>query len=158
MGNSPGVLLLDEDEMIWVICGGGDDIDYTPLNDGKLVKLDPAKSADETSESVVLDVELATNLTAKAATNGAKDKIFYWIGNSVYSFDVSSDTAPSSAILTEANATSFYGIGVDPEDDLLYLADSKNFAGNGTVYRYTASGQLVDSKPAGRGPNGFVFK
>ena len=158
VGNSPGMLLLDEDEMIWVICGGGYDIDYTPLNDGKLVKLDPAESTDETSESVVLNVELATNLMAKAATNGAKDKIFYCVDNSVYSFDVSSNTAPSSAILTEANANSFYGIGVNPEDDLLYLADNKNFAGNGTVYRYTTTGQPVDNKPAGRGPNGFVFK
>jgi len=158
VGNSPGALLLDENEMIWVICGGGYDLDYNPLNDGKLVKLDPAESIDETSESVVLDVELATNLTAKAASNGAKDRIFYWIGKSVYSFDISSDSAPSSAILTEANATSFYGIGVNPEDDVLYLGDSKNFAGNGTVYRYTTTGQFVDSKPAERNPNGFVFK
>jgi hypothetical protein len=61
-------------------------------------------------------------------------------------------------LITDGSAVNFYGIGIDPETDLIYLGDSKNFVGNGAVYRYTTSGQFVDSKAAGRGPNGFVFK
>jgi YVTN family beta-propeller protein len=158
VGSGPGTLLLDSDEMIWVICGGGYDIEFNPLNDGKMVRLDPEKSEDESAVSVVLAIELGANLTPKAAINKAMDMIFYYKGNSVYNLSTSSHAAPASALLTETNATGFYGIGIDPRNDLLYLADTKNFAGNGTVYRYTLSGEPVDNKVAGRGPNGFVFK
>jgi len=158
VGNSPGTLLLDSQEMVWVMCGGGYDLEFNPLNDGKLVRLDPEKSQDELAVSVVLSIDLGTNLTPKAAINKAMDRIFYYNGNSVYNLSTSSHAAPASPLFTEANATGFYGIGVDPQNDLLYLADAKNFAGNGTVYRYTLSGEPVDNKVAGRGPNGFVFK
>jgi YVTN family beta-propeller protein len=158
VGNAPGTLLLDSDDMIWVVCGGGYDLEFNPLNDGKLVRIDPSKSEDESANSIVTTIELGLNLTAKGALNKTKDKIFFYHGNSVYAVGTSETEAPTEALLTEANAVSFYGIGIDPENDLIYLGDSKNFAGNGTVYRYTTSGQAVDNKPAGRGPNGFVFK
>ncbi|HMG88665.1 MAG TPA: DUF5074 domain-containing protein [Chryseolinea sp.] len=158
VGSSPGTLLLDSDDMIWVICGGGYDVEYNPLNDGKLVRLNPEKSEDESAVSVVKAIELGTNVTAKAATNKAMDSLFYYSGNSVYSINTSANDASSSPLLTEGDATGFYGIGLDPQDGLLYLADTKNFAGNGVVYRYTTSGKPVDNKVAGRGPNGFVFK
>ena len=158
VGSGPGSLLIDSDDMIWVICAGGYDSEYNPLNNGKLVRLDPEKSEDESAVSVVKEIELGTNLTAKAAMNKAMDSLFYYSGNSVYAVSTSANEAPASPLFTEANATGFYGIGVDPQDDLLYLADTKNFAGNGVVYRYTSSGVPVDNKVTGRGPNGFVFK
>jgi len=158
VGSSPGALLLDTDEKIWVICGGGYDFDYNPLNDGKLVRLDPEKSKDVSAVSVVRSIDLGTNVTAKAVTNKEKDKVFYYNGNSAYVMNITATAAPSSALLTEANSGSFYGIGVDPENELLYLCDAKNFAGNGVVYRYKLSGEPVDNKVVGRGPNGFAFK
>jgi len=158
VGSGPGTLLLDSDEMVWVICSGGYDVEFNPLNDGKLVRLDPEKSEDESALSVVREIELGTNLTAKAVVNSAMDSLFYFNGNSVYAMNTSANEAPASPLFTEANSTGFYGIGMDPEDNLLYLADTKNFAGNGVVYRYTSSGVPVDNKATGRGPNGFVFK
>ena len=158
VGNGPGSLLIDNDDMIWVICAGGYDLDYNPLNDGKLVRLDPEKSEDESAVSVVKEIELGTNLTAKAAINKAMDSLFYYSGNSVYAVNTSASEAPTSPLLTEDDATGFYGIGLDPQDGILYLADTKNFAGNGVVYRYTSSGVPVDNKVTGRGPNGFAFK
>jgi YVTN family beta-propeller protein len=158
VGSGPGTLLLDKEEMIWVICGGGYDTEFNPLNDGKLVRLDPEKSEDELAVSVVKAIELGTNLTAKAAINKAMDSLFYYSGNSVYALNTSANDASSSPLFTEADATVFYGIGFDPQNGMLYLSDTKNFAGNGVVYRYTSSGTPVDNKVAGRGPNGFVFR
>jgi YVTN family beta-propeller protein len=158
VGNSPGTLLLDNDNKVWVICGGGYDSEFNPLNDGKLVRIDPLKSEDASAESVIRDIELGINLTAKAAINKAKDKLFYYSGKSVFAVSISATDAPSSPLVTETTATALYGIGIDPTNDYLYLADSKNFVGNGVVYRYDPSGQAVDTKVVGRGPNGFVFK
>ena len=153
VGNSPGAFLVDSQNMLWVVCAGAYQAD-----DGTLVQLDPAKSTDETANSIVKTVELNVNVSSKAAINKAKDKIFYYKGNSVYALNTSDTEAPASALFTETQASSFYGIGIDPESDVLYMADSKSFAGNGTVYRYNLSGTAIDNFTAGVGPNSFVFK
>ena len=158
VGSSPGSFVVDKDDMIWVICGGGYDLDYNPLNDGKLVRLDPGESNDEASNSVTGEIELGMNVASKAAINQTRDSIFYYNGKSVYAFGTSASAASSTPLITEASATSFYGIGLDPESGVLYLGDSKGFVGNGTVYRYTSSGTVVDNVTVGIGPGGFVFK
>jgi len=158
VGSAPGAFVVDDQNMLWVICGGGYDEEYNPLNDGKLVQIDPAESGDASSNSVLKTIELGINLTPKAAIDKAKNKIFYYNGKSIYAVSTSATEAPSSPLLTESTATSFYGIGIDTANDMLYMADSKGFAGNGMVYRYTITGTAVDDVAAGRGPNGFVFR
>jgi YVTN family beta-propeller protein len=153
VGNSPGAFLVDKQNMLWVICGGA-----FQAENGELVQLDPAKSDDEATNSVLKTVELHANVSSKAAINKAKDKIFYYKGNSVYALSTSDTEAPASALFTETQASSFYGIGIDPENDVLYMADSKSFAGNGTIYRYNLSGTAMDDFSAGVGPNGFEFR
>lgn len=153
VGNSPGAFLVDKENMLWVICAGA-----FQGEDGELVQLDPAKSDDEAANSVLKTVELNVNVSSKAAINKAKDKIFYYKGNSVYVLSISDVEAPASPLLTEARASSFYGIGIDPENDVLYMADTKSFAGNGTVYRYNLSGAAMDNFNVGVGPNSFEFR
>ena len=153
VGDSPGAFLIDKENMIWVICAG-----TFQGENGELVQLDPAKSDDEAANSILKTVELHANVSSKAAINKAKDKIFYYKGNSVYVLSTSDAEAPASALFTEARASSFYGIGIDPETDVLYMADSKSFAGNGTVYRYNLSGTVIDDFSAGVGPNSFEFR
>lgn len=153
VGSSPGEILVDNQNMLWVICAGG-----YQAEDGELVQLDPAKSDDEAANSILKTVELHANVSSKGAINKAKDKIFYYKGNSVYVLSTSDTEAPASALFTEAASSSFYGIGIDPENDVLYMADTKSFAGNGTVYRYNASGTVIDNLTVGVGPNSFAFK
>jgi len=38
------------------------------------------------------------------------------------------------------------------------MADTKSFAGNGTVYRYSLSGTAIDNFTAGVEPNSFEFR
>lgn len=158
VGNAPGAFVIDDQNMIWVICGGGFDQDFNPLDEGKLVQMDPAESDDPASNSVLKTIELNVHLSAKAVINKAKNKIFYYKDKSVYAVNTSDTEAPSGPLFTESTATNFYGIGIDPESDMLYVADDRAFAGNGAVYRYTASGAAFDNITAGRGPNGFAFK
>ncbi|HTE33723.1 MAG TPA: DUF5074 domain-containing protein [Chryseolinea sp.] len=153
VGSAPGSFMIDAQGLIWVICGGNYQSD-----DGKLVQIDPAKSNDENSESVAKTVELSMNVSTKAVINKGKDKIFFFVGTSVYGVNTTDTAAPSASLFTTAEASSFYGIGIDPETDILYLADAGGFDANGTVYRYSTSGVLVDHVEAGLGPNGFAFE
>lgn len=152
VASAPGDFLVDKNDKLWVICGGNFD-----GNDGALVQLDPSKSTDAGANSILKTIELNMNVS-RAAINEAEDKIFFYNGTSAYSVNITDTNGPTSPLLTEASATKFYSIGIDPENDILYLGDSKGFTVNGVVYRYTLSGTVVDNVAAGRGPNNFVFK
>jgi len=153
VGSSPGEFVMDVDQKIWVICGGT----YNG-NDGSLVQLDPSESRDVSSNSVLKTIELEMNVTPKAAINSSGSHIYFFKGKSVYEVATTATEAPASPLITEASVVGFYGIGIDPDDDIIYLADGKAFSGNGEIYWYTANGTLIDHTSVGRGPNGFVFE
>lgn len=152
VGESPGDFALDNQNRLWVACGGGYDQNYNPLNDGKLVQIDPVNN------SVLKTIELGTNFSAKLAINKGGTQLFYYKGKSVYRVNTTDTAGPTTALLTESAVSSFYGIEIDPKTDVIYLADTKAFSGNGTAFTYTTSGTAIGSFTVGRGPNGFAFK
>jgi YVTN family beta-propeller protein len=152
VGSSPGAFVVGKDDKLWVICGGGYDEEYNPLNDGALYQINT--STNEVDKTVSLNM----NLTAKIAINKTKDKIYYYKGKKIYAFDVSSTESSAEALITEEDVIGFYGIGYDEEKDLIFAGDAKGFTGNGQVYCYDANGTRVKDFASGRGPNGFVFK
>jgi hypothetical protein len=52
----------------------------------------------------------------------------------------------------------FYTIGVDPVTSQIVATDAGNYVQNGTVYRYSASGVMIDSVQAGIIPGFVGFK
>lgn len=151
VGHTPGSLLMDDENKLWVICGGGYDLDYNPQNDGKLVQIDPATNA------LIKTIELNSNVAAKAAMDKSKTNILYYAGSSVYKVNVSATQKPTAPFITEVASTGFYGIGIDPKTDVIYLSDANGFATNGKAFRYTSTGVPIDIIATDRGPNSFVF-
>jgi len=63
----------------------------------------------------------------------------------------------SSGYETLISGDNYYGLGVDPLNDDIFVGNSNAFQGEGTVLRYSSEGQLLDTYAVGLGPNGFVF-
>ena len=146
VAGGPDKMVLDGNDMIWVLC-----------NTGHLVRIDPV--ADEV-EMTITGVQ-ASGFNEKMVTNHEADRLYYLsiMGfdpsfGAVYAFNIEDITAPSTPIVTGNN---LYGIGVHP-DDILYLANNNAFQGTGTVIRYKLDGTEIDNFAAGRGPNGFIFR
>jgi YVTN family beta-propeller protein len=152
VSSSPGELLEDANGKIWVVCGGA-----FGGNDGALVQIDPSKSKQENAESVIKTIALDMNITYKAAISPDGTNIFYFTDKEVYRLNISDTAKPNDAFIEETNATSFYGVGIDRRTNVLYVADSKGFAGQGTVYRYQLNGDAIDNFTAGIGAGGFAF-
>ncbi|MEQ8583602.1 MAG: hypothetical protein RIC30_18935 [Marinoscillum sp.] len=149
VGNSPAGMVLDADGDVWVVCSGGYDANYAPLNDGKLVELNPA------SFEVKTETDLNANLSGKIAVAPSGRTIYYLMGNKVYS--LSTDAPEGGQVwVDEASAVSFYGLGVDQSGNV-YTADAKGFAENGEVFVYSPAGAFQTKYNVGRGPNGFAF-
>jgi hypothetical protein len=137
-------MLLDKNNKIWVLCGGGN-----------LVRVNPANNVVEQTFSNVP----VSGYNEKMVLNDAKDKIYWLITPfgqpcKVYTMDISATNIPTNAIITRDN---LYGLGID-KNNILYVGDSKGFTSNGVVYRYDAQGTFLDQFSAGIAPNGFVFR
>lgn len=158
VGDSPGELLIDNDNKLWVVCGGGYDETWSPLNNGALVQIDPTKSNDSEASSVLKTIELGMNISAKAVIDVSNNNIYYYKTKSVYKINTTATEAPAEPLFTATDAVSLYGIGLDKEESVLYLADDKGFTGNGAALTYELDGTFITSFETGIGPNGFIFK
>ncbi len=152
VGSAPGAFALDKDNRIWVICGGGYDAQFNPLNDGALYRIN--SSGDGSDKSI----PLSRNLVPKLAINKTRDKFYFFDSKNIYRVNITDTSFPGTGFIAEPTAVDFYGIGVDPLTDILYVGDSKAFVSSGIVYRYNSDGTAIDNFTAGRGPNGFVFR
>ncbi len=137
-------MLLDKNNKIWVLCGGGN-----------LVRLNPANN---TAEQTFANIPVS-GYNEKMVLNDTKDKI-YWLTTpfnqpcKIFTMDITATNIPTNAIITRDN---LYGVGID-KNNILYVGDSKGFTSNGVVYRYDAQGTFLDQFNAGIAPNGFIFR
>ena len=78
--------------------------------------------------------------------------------NAVRRFDLSSMALSETFGITAESGTLFYNMAVDPKTGDIYVTDAKNYVMNGTVYRYTNDGVLLNSFEAGIIPSAMLFK
>lgn len=113
---------------------------------------------DNLSKASLLTIPLA-NATSRMAFD--KAGLIYVLTSSgwpAYQDAVARVTLSNSTVETNwITGTGFYGIGFDSQRELLYLANSKGFQGNGTVSIYLKNGQLDSEISVGRGPSGFLI-
>ncbi|MGK7391410.1 MAG: DUF5074 domain-containing protein [Candidatus Cyclobacteriaceae bacterium M2_1C_046] len=151
VSSAPKFIKEDVNGKLWVICSGGYNADWSPANDGALVKIDP------TTDIVEETLEFGANVNGKMALNPSQDRIYYSLGNAIYGFDIASASLPTTPLITNDDIIGVYGLGVDPSNGNIYIADNAGFQSNGFVFRFQPDGTFIDSFEAGRGPNGFAF-
>jgi DNA-binding beta-propeller fold protein YncE len=113
---------------------------------------------DLTIKTIVTSFSVAPSARS-LVINGAGDKLYYLSAPfgteaEVRSLSIESTKDTGEALITAPN---LYGLGIDPESNLLYIGNHNAFQGNGTVLRYNES-LLIDSFESGVAPNGFVFR
>lgn len=148
-------LVVDENEKIWAISAGTTDFSVDPPlanNDGKLIRLDPD------TNTVEAELQLNANVSSRLAINASGNTLYILRGTSVFAIPTNGFSGTLEPLITQSDAIGFYGIGIEPGSDYIYVGDARGFQGNGQVYRYFSDGTLIDSFNSGRGPNGFVFK
>ncbi|MGI9542960.1 MAG: DUF5074 domain-containing protein, partial [Cyclobacteriaceae bacterium] len=112
VANNPDRMVLDGNDKIWVLC-----------NSGNLVRIDPQTDQVET---IITGIQ-ASGFNEKMITNRTRDKLYYLSSTgfdpstgAVYEFDISATSAPITPLATGNN---FYGIGLDPDDNILYVSN-----------------------------------
>lgn len=146
VGISPNSLVLDKNNQLWVLCSGG----FNEEN-ARLMQINPA------NRSLVQTFTFSdiNHSPSSLSTNGNKDQL-YFINNSVYQMSITSNSLPSTPIITNSGNL-FYGLGIDLTNNDIYVADAIDYVQNGMVFRYSTSGSLIHQFTSGIIPGNFWF-
>lgn len=163
VGINPNSLQIDQNNMLWVLCSG--QIDQNPVNSirGNLasLNLDQDSLIYRMDSLVVIDsLEITDNqMRPQRLTINNDGDMLYWldqpINANLMSFNVFSAASPTT---TPFISGTFYGLGIDPIEDDIYLSDAADEVGNGDVYRFDVNGGQQDQKTVGIKPVCFGFK
>lgn len=141
---SPQRLLLDANNRLWAVCSGG----FARIN----------TSTNQVEATIAASATVRPN--GKATMNADRTRIYFLVGGfntpqSVFELPITASAMPTAPIFSQNN---IYGIGCDPQDGSIWLADNNGFQGNGTIIRIRPDGTRIGTIAAGRGPNGFLFR
>ena len=155
----PKSMKADRNGKLWVITDGGYSTGDDSFGDNvpHLYRIDPATG------NVELDQALDTDeANVQIEMNSTKD-VMYIINNDIYRMNVDDSHLPvrpfiSAPVDADGKRHKLYGMGVNPHNGDIYVADAVDYRQAGVVYRYNVSGELLDQFRVGVNPNHFAFK
>lgn len=155
----PKSMAMDAHGKLWVITDGG----YSTGDDSYGDNIPHLYRIDAETLTVELDQMLDTDEgNVQLATNPDRT-VLYLINNDVYRMGITDSHVPVRPFIQAERDSRgirhfLYGIGVNPYNGEIYVADAIDYSQSGVVYRYSADGTMLDKFRVGITPNGFAFK
>lgn len=151
VGSQPTSIVVDKNGYLWTLTDGGFDGSETGQNIPQLVKIN---TSDFTIAAIykfdIEDSPSELNISGDGET-------LYWLNDDVWSLSVdNSDAIPVKVV--DSKGTLYYGLTVSPDNGDIYVADAVDYQQNGTVYRYSGRGELIDYFTVGVTPGAFCWK
>lgn len=155
----PKSMVMDARGKLWIITDGGYSMEDDSFGDNipHLYRIDAETLTIEQDQALDTD-----NANVQLATNPS-GTVLYIINNDVYRMDITATHVPVRPFIEaqrNSNGTRhfLYGIGIDPQNGEIYLADAVDYRQSGVVYRYNQEAMLLDKFRVGITPNNFAFK
>ncbi len=147
VGFASNSLALDKNGKLWVFCSG----DANNHINASLHKVNIATHLVEQS----FPLSNSLDIWDKMRMNSAKDTLYY-INNGIYKMAVEATSLPSAALIPQGSSL-FHGLGINPTDNHIFVADAVDYVQKGKVYYYNTSGVLLGSINTGIIPVDFLF-
>ena len=146
LGVEPNSIVKDVNNNIWIMCSGGFQED-----NAKLFKFNPqTRSIDSTF--------IFSNINQSPGNlciNNTQDEL-YFLNNHVYKMNINSTSLPLTPIINNSSNT-FYGLGIEPYSNDIYVADAIDYVQSGIIFRYSKTGSLIHQFNVGIIPGNFLF-
>ncbi len=147
LASGPAGLVSDANGKVWVICTG-----VYGATSGQLFRINPSNLNIE--ETIEIDLKVNGDL----AVTPDKGSLIYNSGKDIYKISITATAAPTEPIFEASEVVTNYALNVDPGTGDIWIADALNYATEGKVYIYNASGALQSSFTTGISPTQIHFK
>ena len=154
-GRAPHTLLMDKENMLWVLSGN-----QPQGKRAQLTKIDPSTG------NVLVTYPFPTDAEPiKPIFNSTKDTL-YFIGvnyaggtanNGIYRMGIHERYLPTQPIIKAAALQYYWALGIHPATGHIYVGDPKGFNQNGSVTIYNTNFTPLTTFKVGVGPSSFVF-
>ena len=131
----------DSNDNVWLLCYG----DFYQSGEAAIFKIS------NQTQAIEKKIDIAEGFPSELVYSQREDALFY-LNNDLFKLELDATTEPTRAHI-RASGRTIYGVTIDEPRNELYLADAINFTERGFVYRYSMSGVVVDTIPAGIVPN-----
>lgn len=154
----PKSMKIDKKGKLWVVTDGGYESSEGSFGDN----LPHLYRIDAQSRVVEKDWVLNTDeANVQIAMNNTSDTL-YILNNDIYRMGIDDTDMPMLPFIyapLDDNGVrhKLYGIGVNPHNGDVYVADAVDYRQSGVVYRYSSAGGLIDNFRVGITPNHFAF-
>ena len=140
-------IVRDQEGMLWVACGEL----IQPDESGALYRINP-------ENWTLIDSFLFSPATHpdELTINASGDQLFFLNGG-VQRMPIAAAELPQNPLIPEDGGL-FYGLGVDPFSDEIYVTDAIDFVQRGAILRYDLEGNLLHEFRAGIIPGRFYFQ
>jgi len=145
----PNSIVQDSSNKIWVLCSGS----KTNNIAAGLYRINPNNDSVEFALNGINPTGIFG--ATKLCVDGTKSQLF-WLNTDVQSMNIN-DTVLLSTPFIRAFKNNFYGLGVDPRTQEVYLSDAIDFAQRSNVYIYNSQGGNTGVFKSGINTNGFYF-
>lgn len=154
-GYAPQAVVVDKNNKLWVMAGN-----VSKNKVASLTQIDPMSHTILKSFTFPQGAEMI-----KPVFNPGKDTL-YFLGvnyngeadyNGLYRMAITANSLPVVPFIAAQPLQYFWGLGIDPERNQIYLGDPKGFIQQGTVSVYSPEGILLNRFNTGLGPGFFYF-
>jgi hypothetical protein len=140
-------LQVDSAKNIWVLCNGNGTTSVNPA----LLHINTQVDTVDKKFSLTMS---ETSVSRLRINN--KQNTLYWLCKHVYKFGIYDDHITTAPFI-QSLGQNFYGLGVNPNNNEIYVSDAKDFVRMSSVYRYSQYGFQLGEFKAGIITGDFYF-
>ena len=148
VGVEPESMVIDKNNMLWVLCNGG----WARQNYAELLGINTVNLQIE--KKFVFPEKLASPSCLRIDGNG---ETLYYLENGLRRMDISAATLPSDPYISEMEHY-FYKIAINPVNNDIFITDAVDYQQQGYVLNYNNQGIFVSEQKADIIPGFMDFK
>lgn len=148
VGFEPESVVVDKNNMVWVLCNGG----YLRNNFAELIGIN--SSTDKIEKRLVFSTKQESPTCLQIDGTG---ETLYFLDSGIRQMKITDSELPVTALIPESGH-SFYKLGINPVNSDIFVTDPVDYQKKGLVLYYKKEGTFVSSQIADIIPSSMCFK
>jgi YVTN family beta-propeller protein len=148
VGAEPESMVIDKNETLWVLCNGGWKREYF----AELIGIDTRANTIKKRFAFPAITDSPTCLQVDS-----DGEVMFFILNGVRRMNINDGQLPAEDFIPNHDR-SFYKMGINPDNDEIFVTDAVDYVQRGNVLRYSKEGTFISEMQADIIPGSICFK